>query len=299
MSGLLITTEARLVEGLPANGVGAASVRDMVMVATTPSSRDPLAGRVAIVTGVSRLAGIGFAVAREFLASGASVLVQSWEGHDAEQAWGVDVGGAAAVVEALGGEGAALRHLSVDFRDAAAPREVIEAAVTAFGTVDVLVANHARSSQQNLAEVTAAELDLSWAVNARASVLLAQAYADVHDDNRGGGRIVLFTSGQHLAPMRNTLPYAISKGAIHQMTMSLSDALIDRGITVNAINPGPVDTGWAEPDLTENVKSALPAGRWTRPDEVARVVTWLASNDSALITGQVINTEGGFRRWAT
>ena len=270
----------------------------MVIAATTQSPREPLAGRVAIVTGVSRRAGIGFAVAREFLAAGASVLVHSWEAHDAEQAWGTDAG-AADVVQALGGEGTALRHVSADFADAAAPRQVIEAAVTAFGAVDVLAANHARSSQQSLAEVTPAELDLSWAVNARASVLLTQAYAAAHDDNRGGGRIILFTSGQHLAPMTNTLPYAISKGAIHQMTMSLSDALIDRGITVNAINPGPVDTGWADPHLTENVKSALPAGRWTRPDEVARVVAWLASDDSALVTGQVINTEGGFRRWAT
>ena len=183
--------------------------------------------------------------------------------------------------------------------DFATPGYIVAAAVEAFGALDVLVANHARSSKQSLAEVTATELDLAWAVNARASVLLAQAYAAAHDDRRGGGRIILFTSGQHLAPMSGELPYAISKGAIHQMTLSLSDALIDRGITVNAINPGPVDTGWAEPHLAEQARQALPAGRWTRPDEIARIVCWLASDDSALITGQVLNTEGGFRRWVT
>ncbi|WP_285481882.1 SDR family oxidoreductase [Amycolatopsis sp. NBRC 101858] len=258
-----------------------------------------LEGRVAVVTGVSRRAGIGFAVAREMLAAGASVLVHSWSPHDAEQPWGTDPAGDAGIVELLGGEGHRLRHIAADFADPQAPGLVVGAAAEAFGAVDVVVANHARSSNQSLTDVTAAELDLTWAVNARASVLLTQAFAAAHDDERSGGRIILFTSGQHLAPMSQELPYAISKGAIHQMTLSLSDALADRGITVNTLNPGPVDTGWAEPDLTERVGRALPAGRWGSPAEVARLVRWLASDDSQWITGQVINAEGGFRRWVT
>lgn len=257
----------------------------------------PLEGRIAVVTGVSRRAGIGYAVARDLLAAGASVLVHSWSPHDAEQPWGVDPAGDAGIVEALGGEGPRLRHVAADFADPQAPAQVLAAAVESFGAVDIVVANHARSSIQSLTEVTAAELDLTWAVNARASVLLAQAFAAAHDDKRTGGRIVLFTSGQHLAPMSQELPYAISKGAIHQMTLSLSDALIDRGITVNTINPGPVDTGWADPGLAERVGRALPAGRWGRPEDVVRLVRWLVSEDSQWITGQVINSEGGFRRW--
>ncbi len=250
-----------------------------------------------VVTGVSRRAGIGFAVAAELLAAGASVLVHSWSPHDANQPWGADPVGDAGIVELLGGEGSRLRHVAADFADPRAPGLVVAMAVEAFGAVDVVVANHARSSNQSLAEVTAAELDLTWAVNARASVLLAQAFAVAHDDGRAGGRIILFTSGQHLGPMSRELPYAISKGAIHQMTLTLSDALVDRGITVNTVNPGPVDTGWADPDLAERVGRALPAGRWGRPEDVARLVRWLASDDSGWITGQVLNSEGGFRRW--
>jgi 3-oxoacyl-[acyl-carrier protein] reductase len=246
-----------------------------------------------VVTGVSRQAGIGFAVVRELLNAGAKVLVQSWTAHDSGQPWGSDPAGMHGVLEALGGP----VHVEADFADAAMPAWVIGQAVEHFGHVDVLVANHARSSQQTLAEVTASELDLAWAVNARASVLLTQAFAAQHDDRRPGGRVVLFTSGQHLAPMAQELPYAISKGAIHQMTLSLSDALADRGITVNTVNPGPVDTGWADPGLARRVGRALPAGRWGRPNEVARLVRWLASDDAAWITGQVINSEGGFRRW--
>ncbi len=188
--------------------------------------------------------------------------------------------------------------MEADLALPASPAAVVERAVQLFGHVDVIVANHARSSgKQTLSHVTAEELDLSWAVNARASVLLTQAYAAQHDDRRRGGRVVLFTSGQHLAPMAQEVPYAISKGAIHQMTLTLADALVDRGITVNAVNPGPTDTGWASPELLDQVRCALPARRWGSPDDVSRLVSWLVSDDGAWITGQVLNSEGGFRRW--
>jgi 3-oxoacyl-[acyl-carrier protein] reductase len=255
-----------------------------------------LAGRVAVVTGVGRRAGIGFAVARELLDAGASVLVQSWTPHDEEQPWGADP--VEDVLGALGGVGPRLAYVAADFAEADAAGLVVRRAVEAFGAIDVVVANHARSAEQTLAEVTADELDRCWAVNARASVLLAQAFAAVHDDTRPGGRIVLFTSGQHLGPMGREIPYAVSKGAIHQMTLTLADVLADRGVTVNAVNPGPVDTGWADGELTARVAEALPFGRWGRPDDVARLVRWLVSDEGRWVTGQVINSEGGFRRWS-
>ena len=224
-------------------------------------------------------------------------MVHSWTPHDADQPWGSDPAGMSGVLDALGGDRDHLQHAEADFAKSDASAFVIDRAVHHFGHVDVVIANHARSAVQTLADVTAAELDLSWAVNARASVLLTQAFAAQHNDERTGGRVILFTSGQHLAPMSQEIPYAISKGAIQQMTLSLSDALVDRGITVNAINPGPTDTGWASSDLAQQVRNALPAGRWGSPDDVSRLACWLASDASAWITGQVINSEGGFRRW--
>lgn len=257
-----------------------------------------MAGRVAIVTGVSRRAGIGFAIARDLLESGMTVLIQSWTADDAEQPWGRDSVGMPGVIDALQHHGGRLAHIEADFALPEAPAAVVARALQLFGHVDVLVANHATSSgKQTLSDVTAADLDLSWAVNARASVLLTQAFAAQHDDQRAGGRVVLFTSGQHLAPMAQEVPYAISKGAIHQMTLTLADALVDRGITVNAVNPGPTDTGWATPQLFGQVRDALPAGRWGSPEDVSRLVSWLVSDDSAWITGQILNSEGGFRRW--
>ena len=85
-------------------------------------------------------------------------------------------------------------------------------------------------------------LDSHWAVNTRASILLAQAFAAQHDDSRPGGRIVFMTSGQDLGPMTGEVAYAASKAALASITKTLADQLADRRITLNTVNPGPVDT---------------------------------------------------------
>jgi 3-oxoacyl-[acyl-carrier protein] reductase len=255
-----------------------------------------LAGRIVVVTGVSRRAGIGFAIARRLLADGASVVVHSWAAHDVAQPWGADPGGVDELLAELGGVGPRLRHIEADLAEPDAPQFVIDFAAAEFGAVDALVANHARSSTGTLEVVTADELDAAWAVNARAVVLLAQAYAARHDDSRAHGRIVLFTSGQHLGPMAGELAYAISKGAVHQMTRSLADALADRAITVNTINPGPVDTGWPDDDVRDRLRFSFPAGRWSTSGDIAETVRWLLDEKSEQVTGQVIDAERGFRR---
>jgi 3-oxoacyl-[acyl-carrier protein] reductase len=257
----------------------------------------PPSPRVALVTGVSRRAGIGFAVARRLLTDGASVLVHGYRGHDEAQPWGADPVGADGVIAALGAPGDRVASIECDLAEADAPAALVDAAIERFGALDVLVVNHARSSHASLAELTPAELDRSWAVNARASLLLVQAFAARHHDTRPNGRVVLFTSGQHLGNgMPDELPYAVSKGAIHQMTRSLADALADRRITVNCVNPGPTDTGWATPDLEDAVARSMPFGRWGTPDDVGNLVAFLVSEEGGWITGQVIDSEGGFRR---
>lgn len=237
------------------------------------------------MTGVSRRRGIGHAITQRLVADGARVLVSGWTPHDDEMPWGADPFADDPGVE----------RLDLDLEEPDTPTRLVDETITRFGAIDIVVANHARSSSQSLAELTVEELDRSWAVNARASLLLVQAFAAVHDDNQSGGRVVLFTSGQHRTPMANELPYAVSKGAIHQMTSSLGDALAGRGITVNCVNPGPVDTGWATGALHDAVAAGFPTGRWGTPDDVARVVAWLVSADAAWMTGQVLDSDGGFR----
>ena len=249
-----------------------------------------------VVTGVSRRSGIGFAIVQRLLRDGARVLIHSFSPGDAEQPSGADPGEMDALLDELGGASDRLQRIEADLGDPEAPRRVIESAIDAFGAVDALVVNHAHSSDQSLEAVTAEELDRAWAVNGRAAILLAQAFAASHDDERADGRIVLFTSGQHLGPMPGELPYVVSKGAIQQATRTLADELADRGIAVNAINPGPVDTGWPSSEKRERLRSAFPAGRWGRTEDIAPVVAWLISPDSAWVTGQTIDAEGGFRR---
>jgi 3-oxoacyl-[acyl-carrier protein] reductase len=96
--------------------------------------------------------------------------------------------------------------------------------------------------------------------------------------------------------MPGEIAYAASKGALSSITLTLADELADRGITVNCVNPGPVDTGWATPELFAAVADRLPAGRWGEPDDAARLIAWLVSDDGRWMTGQVLNSEGGFRR---
>ena len=249
----------------------------------------PLAGRGALVTGVSRRAGIGYAIARRLRELGAHVFVQGFVAHDAGQPWGADPGGIAALAAEIGAG-----HIECDFAEPAAPAACIDAAAAALGHVDVLIANHAMSCDQDLEALHAAAIDATLAVNVRATLLLVKAYAARHDDARPGGRVILFTSGQHLEPMARELPYAASKGALHGVTASLAAHLAPRGILVNALNPGPTDTGWATPELTRHELRRLPLGRWGSPEDAARLVGWLASDDAAWITGQVLTSDGGF-----
>jgi 3-oxoacyl-[acyl-carrier protein] reductase len=227
-----------------------------------------LADTNALVTGVSRRIGIGHAIVRRLQDAGAAVFIHGWAPHDAGQPSGAEPGGTELVAQELG-----VPFAETDFSDPDAPARVVAAAVEALGPLDVLVVNHARSGVGRLADVTAAEIDAFLHENVRASLLLVREFAAQHDDARDGGRVVLMTSGQHLGPMPEEVAYAVSKGAIQQATWTLADELADRGITVNAVNPGPTDTGWGIGE--QDPSGVMPFGRWGRPDDAARLVAWL------------------------
>jgi len=261
----------------------------------------PLRGRAALVTGVSRRAGIGYAVARRLAALGASLFLHRYTPHDRDQPWGEDPGGVQAVVagvrDALAAVDASVHHLELDLALPEAPARLIEAAADAFGHLDILVCNHARSGGDGpLGTLDAKMLDAHWAVNTRSTILLTQAFAARHD-GRPGGRVIVMTSGQDLGPMTGEVAYAASKGALASVTKTLADQLAGQRITLNAVNPGPVDTGYAPPEAREVVRRHFPQQRWGVPDDPARLIAWLVTDEAVWITGQVINSEGGFRRW--
>jgi 3-oxoacyl-[acyl-carrier protein] reductase len=254
--------------------------------------------RVALVTGVSRRAGIGAAIARRLAAAGTDLLLQGWQPHDAGQAWGADEGGAEALAAELRATGRTVELIGADLADPAAPGRLVAAAYDRFGRLDILVANHAHSLDwAPFATATAEEIDLSHAVNTRASLLLAREFAARHKSG-AGGRVILLTSGQDVTPMPEEIPYAASKAALSGVTRSLAAALAPAGITVNCIDPGPTDTGWATPELLERERARLPFGRWGEPDDAARLIAWLASEDGRWVTGQVIHSDGGHSLFA-
>lgn len=253
-----------------------------------------LENRVVVVTGASRRIAIGAAIARRAVAEGATVMLHSWEPHDAEQPWGADAGGVELLVEELRREGGRVAHVSADLSDPGAPAALVATARDRFGHVDAVVANHARSSSQWLEDLTATELDLSYAVNTRATLLLVKAFAAQHDDTRSGGRVLLFTSGQYHDAMPAELPYIASKAALHEVTRSLAVHLAHRGITVNCVNPGPNDTGYADADSHAAVAALNPGRRWGAPADTARLVAWLLSDEAEWVTGQTIASDGGW-----
>ena len=253
----------------------------------------PLADRVCLVTGASRRGAIGAAIVRRLVSQGAAVLLHSWVPHDAAQPWGADEGGVAALLDELRSAGSDVDHVSVDLADPDAPGALVAAAVARFGRLDALVINHARSSMQSLEQLTATELDLTFAVNTRASLLLVQAMAAAHDGSPGG-RVVLMTSGQYHGAMPAELPYIASKAALHELTASLAVHLMPRGITVNCVDPGPNDTGYADEQARAKVADLNPGGRWSTPADTARLVSWLLSDDADWITGQTIASDGGW-----
>ncbi|MGW6737278.1 SDR family oxidoreductase [Streptomyces sp. NPDC055013] len=260
----------------------------------------PLRGRTALVTGASRRAGIGHAVARRLAAYGASVYLHHHVPHDAAMPWGADSPDdvVASVRAALGDPDAQVLAGPGDLSDPAAPAELIATAAAALGgRLDILIANHAVSgSDGTLDEIDAAMLDAHWAVDTRAVLLLVQAHARLRPAGPGG-RVVMMTSGQDIAGgMPGEIAYALQKGALASITRSLSTTLAGQGITVNTVNPGPVDTDYLSGEAYQAVAARFPAGRWGMPDDPARLIAWLATDEAGWITGEVINSEGGFLR---
>jgi 3-oxoacyl-[acyl-carrier protein] reductase len=261
-----------------------------------PMSRPalPLADRVAIVTGAGRRQGIGAAVVLVLAADGADVFFTSWQPYDEAMAWGADQDGPEQLLRELRALGRRSEHLSIDLADAAAPERLLAEAEARLGRVCILVNNAVHSTRDGWQALDAATLDAHYALNVRATLLLSVAFARrFHGD---GGRIISLTSGQSLGPMPDELAYAATKGAIEAFTSSLAPALAPRGITVNAVNPGPTDTGWMSAELREALLPRFPFGRIGQPQDAARLIAFLASDDAAWITGQVLHSEGGFLR---
>jgi len=252
----------------------------------------PLAGKVAVVTGASRRGGIGAAVCRALAAAGADLLFTSWQ--PADQAIGLaDPDGPAALLAELRALGVRAEELAADLSRPETPAAVLAAARERLGPPSILVNNAAWSTRDGFERLDAATLDAHYAVNLRATALLAVGFARGYAGGTGG-RIVNLTSGQDRGPMPGELAYAATKGAIVAFTRTLAVEVGPKGITVNAVNPGPTDTGWMDDELKRDLLPRFPLGRLGRAEDAARLIAWLAGPDAGWVTGQLISSEGGF-----
>jgi NAD(P)-dependent dehydrogenase (short-subunit alcohol dehydrogenase family) len=243
-----------------------------------------LEGRTAIVSGASR--GIGAAIARSLDIAGARVALLARTAADLDEVAAKLTNDPVTVVADLG---------TVDGPSAAAA----DAIAALGGSVDVLVNNAAVAIRKPSEEVTADEVQYMLDVNVRGVLLLTIAVLPAMLA-AGGGSIVSISSISGVRGTPRRAVYAASKAAIDGMTRALAMEYGPRGIRANAVAPGVVPTAlWTEnlakPGVTEAVLATIPTRRLTDPDEIADVVTFLASDASRAITGETISADGGMR----
>ena len=240
-----------------------------------------LAGKVALVTGGSR--GIGAAIAKRLAAEGASVALTYSKGAEA----------AASVVEAIEHDGGKAVAIQADAADADAVRNAVETTVETFGRLDVLVNNAGTVIPMPVEETTLADFDRVFAVNVRGTFVATQA-ALKHI--KSGGRIIMIGSclGERVF-FPGMAPYAATKGAIKMFTQGLARELGARGVTVNNVQPGPIDTDLnpASGEWAAGQRAAVPLDRYGHTDEVAALVAFVAGPESSYINGANLTVDGG------
>lgn len=251
--------------------------------------------KIAIVTGASRLKGIGAAICRELAQTGYHIFFTYWTEYDKSMPWSIDVNEPFQLKEELMQCGVKVSCMELDLTMYDAPTKLLTTVQEHLGHPDILINNAAYSTNHSLSDLTAEVLDKHYQVNVRATTMLSIAFAQSFKKGIGG-RIINLTSGQFQGPMPGELAYATTKGAIDALTITLSAEVAPLGITVNAINPGPTDTGWMSDELKKQLKPMFPFGKIGEPKNVARSITLLVSDEADWITGQVIHSEGGFKR---
>jgi 3-oxoacyl-[acyl-carrier protein] reductase len=240
-----------------------------------------LANKVALVTGGSR--GIGAAVAKRLAADGANVAITYTKSVDA----------AGSVVKEIERAGRKAIAIQADAGDADAVKAAVEKTVATFGGLDVLVNNAGTAIPKTFEETTLEEMDRVLDINVRG--VFAATQAALKHMNEGGRIIMIGSAVGERAVAPGLVPYAATKGAVKMFTQALSREIGNRGITVNNIQPGPIDTDlnpasgdWAVPQ-----KAATALDRYGNVDEVASLVAFVAGPESSYITGANLTVDGG------
>ncbi|MFN2340874.1 MAG: SDR family oxidoreductase [Halanaerobium sp.] len=254
-----------------------------------------LKNKTALITGASRLKGIGAAVAKKLAAAGADIYFTYWLDYDRSMAWGVANDEPEQLQQSIQKMGVKCFKKELDLSKVENIKLLLAEVKDKLQTPDILVNNACYSTNNNYQNIEAEEVDKHYEINLRATLLLSSYFARSFNKDKGG-RIINLSSGQFKGPMENEIAYAVTKGAVDALTISLAAELAPKGITVNAVNPGPTDTGWMKQELKEELLKKFPLGRIGQPEDAAKLISFLASEEAEWITGEIINSEGGFKR---
>jgi 3-oxoacyl-[acyl-carrier protein] reductase len=256
-----------------------------------------LSGHIAVVTGASRQQGIGTAICRSLAREGADIFFTVWHEYDDTMSWGAEVQWASLLRDEIQAIGSRCESMEIDLSNSNSPVQLLDTVLEKLGSPTILVNNATHDVSNSYMNVDAKSLDRHYEVNVRATCLLCVEFARRFKyENKKAGRIINLTSGQEQGPMTGSLEYVATKGAISAFTRSLAPEIAPLGITVNAVNPGPTDTGWMTDSIKQHLLSRFPMGRLGSPEDAARLITFLASNEAQWITGQVLHSEGGYIR---
>jgi 3-oxoacyl-[acyl-carrier protein] reductase len=250
--------------------------------------------RIAIITGASRRRGIGAAICLALAQAGTDIFFTHWSPYDQRMPWGAEEDEPIQLQKQVQAMGVRCEHLMIDLGIPDAPQRIIQVVEEQLGLASILV-NNATHDDTNAPfdQLDAPTLDAYYAVNIRGTILLSIEFAR-RFALPAGGRIINLTSGQGYGPMPSKLAYVATKGAIDAFTTTLAVEVAPRGITVNAVDPGPTDTGWMTEEIQRELLPHFPMGRIGQPEDAARLITFLASEDAGWITGQIIRSRGGF-----